>query len=275
MTETRFSRVQGLEQPPALLPYDAMPGLVREEIYNLLRLYPGSNNFYQHLGQKLRFFQRIYGHADGSMPSEVHANALFILLNADWNHVFDLCQEIREIIIDRFSTSEVKGWDSGLKNVFDEVGLAWRAVGSGFERVMDEAIAGSIQAAKNVLRAPRFEGPNEQFTLAINFFSERPEPNLKDCINNAAGAVEAVAKIIAGKPDMPLSTLLRREPLKSAIHQTLLDALDKIYAYRGAVTAHGQTGSQSEYYRTEEAELVLGMCATWMVYLSNKFPSEA
>ena len=87
--------------------------------------------------------------------------------------------------------------------------------------------------------------------------------------------MEGVAKIIARKPDMPLSDLLKGDPFKSAIHQTLIEALDKIYAYRGAVTAHGQTGSQSRYYGTEEAEWVLGMSATTMVFLSNKFPSEA
>lgn len=276
MAETRFSRVQGLEHPPALLSFDAMPDLVREEIYNLLRVYPSHNLFFQHLAQKLRRFQRIYGYADGSKPSsDVYTDAFFILKNADWNHVYDLCQVIREIIIDRFSAGEVKGWDSGLKSLFDEAGLAWRAVGSGIERVMDEATTGSIQAAKDVLGAPRFEGPRDQLTLAIKFFSERPEPNLKDSINNAVGAVEAVAKIIAKKPDTGLSDLLKGNPFRTAIHQTLLDVLDKIYAYRGAVTAHGQTGSQSEHCGNEEAEWILGICAMSIFYLGKKFPSEA
>lgn len=144
--------------------------------------------------------------------------------------------------------------------------------GEAFEKIMDEATAGSIQAAKSILVEPRFEAPSEQFATAISQFHERPTPNLKDCITNAINALEGVARVITAR-EAVLSTRLQGSLLREKIHPTLLETLSKLYAYRGSVTAHGQTGEQDQWCDIEEAEWVIGMCATTMVYLANKFPT--
>ena len=276
MAETRFSRSQGFEQPPALLSYDDLPDVVREEVFYLLRRHGQSYyEFADSLRHRLRIFERRLGYkhaSESTDATEVYAHARLILLDADWHHVFDLCQELHEIILDLFGAEAVNDWNSDLNHVFDDQGLAWRAVGPGFEKVMDDTTAGSIQAAKSILREPRFEAPNRQFALAIKQFNERPEPNLRGCVTEAIESVEGVARIIMGKPSGLLPSLLNTEPLKGGIHPTLREALIKIYAYRGDVTSHGQTEVKEEWCGVEEGEWLLGMCANSIVYLSKKIP---
>jgi len=276
---SRFSYQQGFQPLPSLLAYEDMPEEVRHEIFYLIRYVKPSDRqpsiFYDKLRHVLRPFERRHGShlttESADFNPTLASTRMLLEFKTEWYEVLDLCQEIHSIFQDVYG-SEISGvWNSELNKAFAEAGLMWRAVGSDFEKVMDEVTAGSIQAAKNILVEPRFEAPSEQFGIAVSQYHERPTPNLKDCITNAINALEGVARIITGQESM-LSTLLQGSLLREKIHPTLLESLSKLYAYRGSVTAHGQTGEQDQWCDIEEAEWVLGMCATSMVYLANKFP---
>jgi len=47
-----------------------------------------------------------------------------------------------------------------------------------------------------VLKHSDFEGPNYQFLKAIDFFNKRPKPDLENCVKEAVGALEGVARIL-------------------------------------------------------------------------------
>ena len=89
-------------------------------------------------------------------------------------------------------------------------------------------------------------------------------------MTDAIGAVEAVANIIAGTKGKQLSVLLDNHPFKSGIHGALKTMIDKLYGYRGNASAHGQVGESGVGF--EEAEWVVGLCASTIVYLAKKFP---
>ena len=261
-----------------MLAYDEMPEWVRKEIYYLTdRLTPTPTRFAEELAHAIRPYLRQAYHGN-ELGFHERRNGLVetrsLLERADWFTVLDLCQEIYRVMHSLNGPNLADQLNLELNKVFNEAGVVWRMTGEDFERVMDEATAAQIQASAEVLREPRFEAPKEQFGLALSYFSERPLPNLKDSINNAVGSVEGVARIISGKPTWVLSRLLNAEPLRGKIHGTLRETLQKLYAFRGDVTAHGQTGTQVAFYDVHEAEWVLGMCATSIVYLANKFPSE-
>ena len=74
--------------------------------------------------------------------------------------------------------------------------------------------------------------------------------------------------IIAGTQSQQLNRLIDREPFKSQIHGALREVIGKVYGYRGNTAAHGQVGEST--VGIEEAEWVLVMCASTMVYIVRK-----
>jgi len=281
MTESRFSREHGFENAPEQLGDTELPEWVRDEIFYLYnRLALGGRmeilkrSFIDKLAHALRPIQRRYTER-GPNPSPARNETLgttrYLLSTLDFNAAFDICQEIYRAMLDVYGADIASQFNLELNKVFDDAGVIWRMDGVIFNRVMDSSTEDSIGASQTALAEPRFQAPKDQFNLAIKQFSERPEPNVKDCINNAIGALEGVAREVTGKAKV-LSSLLNEEPLKSRIHPALREAMQKVYAYRGAVTAHGQTGAQSSSYGLEEAEWLMGMCATSIAYISKKFP---
>ena len=279
MTDSRFSREHGFEDAPEQLGDNELPEWVRDEIcylYNRLALGGRTEilkkSFIDKLAHALRPIQRLYTER-GPNPSpsrnETLGTTRYLLSNLDFNAAFDICQVIYGAMLDVYGADIAGQFTLELNKVFDDAGVVWRMDGADFKRVMDSSSEDSIRASQTALAEPRFQAPKDQFNLAIKQFSERPEPNVRDCINNAIGSLEGVVRVVTGKQSL-LSTLLNEEPLKSRIHPALREAMQKVYAYRGDVTAHGQTGAQSSSYGLEEAEWVLGMCATSIAYISKK-----
>jgi hypothetical protein len=138
------------------------------------------------------------------------------------------------------------------------------------ERIHPPAITQKLQEAHLLLSDSRFAGPEEQFAKANQHLNERPKPDTENCVKDAVGALEGVAKIVSGQEKAILSQLLKSH-FSDQIHPTLILALEKVYAYRGDVggVGHGQTKPSD--LGIEEARLVLGLCADYIVYLVSKF----
>lgn len=284
MTESRFSRLHGFENAPEQLGDTELPEWVRDEVFYLTNRLAISGRdaflrglFTSNLAHSLRPIQRRYmENAPITNPSQTAtlASTRFYISTLEFHAAFDICQVIYRALLDVYGADIAGQFTLEINKVFDETGVGWRMDGADFERVMGRSTEDSIAATQAILVEPRFQGPNEQFNLAIKQFNQRPEANYKDCITNAIESVEGVVRIVTGQQSGVLSALLNREPLKSRIHPTLRQTLQKLYAYRGDVTSHGQTGVQGSFYGAEEAEFVLGMCASSIEYLSKKFPNS-
>ena len=279
MTASRFSQLHGLENALPQLEDAEMPKWVRDELYYLTRrlgFVPfHEGDFTDRLRHSLRPFLRRYTDISTSAesnPDTTWAITRYILSTVDWNVTFDVCQVIYRALLDTYGRNKANQFSLEVNKAFEEAGVGWRMDGADFKRVLDSSTEESIGASQTALVDPRFQAPKDQFNLAMKQFSERPEPNVRDCINNAIGSLEGVARVVTGKESV-LSNLLNEEPLKSRIHPALREAMQKVYADRGAVTAHGQTGAQSSSYGLKEAEWLMGMCATSIAYISKKFPT--
>jgi hypothetical protein len=134
-------------------------------------------------------------------------------------------------------------------------------------RVQEEAIA----EARGILRDPDLSGPDEQYQKAIGFFNRRPEPDCENCVKEAVSAVEGVARVLLNDNSVVLSDAIKRLKKEKDVHPTLVKLLDNLYAYRGDAegVAHALTGDKE--VRIEEAEFVLGISASAIVYLARLF----
>jgi hypothetical protein len=115
---------------------------------------------------------------------------------------------------------------------------------------------------------PRFEGPAQQFEKAWRLLSSRP-PDPENCIKDAIGALEGVARIVL-VTDQVLSELLKPLASELHIHPALREAIAKLYAYRGDEEGIGHGATQPLKAGAEEAEFVLHSCAAAIVYLLRK-----
>ena len=64
---------------------------------------------------------------------------------------------------------------------------------------------------------------------------------------------------------------MNQEPYKSGLHPTIRQAIEKIYAYRGAApgVAHGRVGPSM--VELSDATWISTVCAGTLIYITEKF----
>ncbi|MSQ33079.1 MAG: hypothetical protein EXR60_01450 [Dehalococcoidia bacterium] len=155
--------------------------------------------------------------------------------------------------------------------LFQDHGLGYEIRELRVERVGSTFVDKGVERARVLLQDPRFAGPDQQFQRALGAFNTRPEPDCANAIKDAVGALEGTARIVTGDLKSTLSDILKaNQTLKSMVAPQLYPIFEKIYAYRGAEegVAHGQT--QSLALSVEDAELIIGVCASLIIYLAKK-----
>ena len=60
-------------------------------------------------------------------------------------------------------------------------------------------------------------------------------------------------------------------PSAQDVHPTLIGLLEKLYAYKGDAEGVGHALTEQKEVRTEEAEFVLGVAASAIVYLARLY----
>lgn len=129
-----------------------------------------------------------------------------------------------------------------------------------------------VAEARSILRDEDLAGPNDQLLKAIGFFSQRPEPDEENCVKEAIGAAEGVARVLLNEPSILLNNAVKEIGKSKGVHPTLQKLIADLYAYRGDAegAAHGKTGAKPEI-RLEDAELVINTSAAVIVYMARLF----
>jgi hypothetical protein len=189
----------------------------------------------------------------------------------EWWEFYDVCESAYTYLKSRLSLNHAVIFSRDANSLFASDFLPWAFNRNGLiERINPPAIAGKLQGTHQLLSDPRFAGPEQQFVKANQHLNERPNPDVENCVKDAVGAVEGVARIVSGQEKATLSQLVRSH-FRGQMHQTLLDSMDKVYAYRGDVEGVGHGQTKPSGLTIDEARLVLGLCADYMVYLVSKF----
>ena len=191
--------------------------------------------------------------------------------HCSWNEFYDAIEligdEVAQNHLDRLDEfrNEVNGLLGRSHLAYDLRDGKIERVGTKFE---DQVIA----AARGILRDPDLAGPNEQFLKAIGFFSRRPEPDVENCVKEAVGSVEGVARILLNKPSVLLSVDAKDLGARKGVHPSLQKLVENLYAYRGDAegAAHGKTGTKPSI-KLHDAELVLNASAALIVYMARLY----
>jgi hypothetical protein len=161
-----------------------------------------------------------------------------------------------------------------INTIFSDNSIGYELRENKIEKIGPPFVDKVVAQVRQILEHPDYGGPNEQFEKAISFLNQLPNPDTANCVKDAIGAVEGLARIVSGNNKLILSKILDSEQFRSEIPATLREMIQKLYAYRGDAegVGHGQTSKGQ--IPIEEAELALGASASCMIYLAKKFGKE-
>lgn len=191
------------------------------------------------------------------------------IIGEGWYRFYDICEIVGEFIGDGGDE-----YQNTLNNILRRNFVGYELRDGKIERAGASAADAVVAEARGILRNPRFQGPNDQFLKAVGFYSQRPEPDEENCVKEAVGAVEGVARILLQNDSILLSDAAKELVKRGKVPVTLRKVFDGIYAYRGDAegVGHGRTGAPE--VSIEHAELVLNSSAALIVYLARLYGIE-
>jgi len=186
-----------------------------------------------------------------------------LLRSRPWHETLSSLELITEYLVLK-EWNEVAGWfilsiDHLLEftNVNWSYGESWRFV----KRIENIAII------ENALRVniDKFDPAREQLKNAWELFNKRPDPDYANSIKEAITAVESAAKISTNSDKADLGKALD----KLALHPALKQGIEKLYAYASDEPGVRHGGTEASDVDEAEAELMLTICASVMVFLAK------
>jgi hypothetical protein len=278
MAESLFSERHGFAPQPELQTDDYLPDWVREAITNEIK------NFVQdkpsiHLPDLdlYSLFRPYICQVLRRRPPTSPMGGPWVmyipqtLAQCFWWQFYDILEEISQLISQRWGEEHLLAFSEKISTILARDGVPWRLDQGRVIRTLNPQVAKQIQEARTLLTNPKFKGPDEQFERAVGYLNKRPSPDEENCVKDAVGAIEGVANIIAGTTGAQLNTLLDREPFRSDISPTIRQAIDKIYAYRGAAPGVGHAQVGPSVVGLAEATWVLATSAATILYFVCKF----
>ncbi len=185
---------------------------------------------------------------------------------------WDIFYDIAEVLVEHAHYALRDQLHNELNEIFLRNYLAYQLRDGKVERVGTRIEDQVVAKARGILRDDDLAGPNEQFLKAVGFFSQRPLPDVENCVKEAVGAAEGVARVLLEDPSILLSDAARELGKHRGVHPTLQKLIQNLYAYRGDAegAAHGKTGAKPSV-TLADAELVLNASAALIVYMARLY----
>ena len=107
---------------------------------------------------------------------------------------------------------------------------------------------------------------------AVNFFVEIDKPDLANCIKEAVCALESYLVQQTGIRDFDKAADKLKGKSVGQIHPQLVQGMKGLYTYRGDADGVAHATLQGNPVTKSEAQLVLDLVASYLLYCNNLFP---
>jgi hypothetical protein len=182
--------------------------------------------------------------------------------DADWPKFYDIV----EAVLKSINRSRRENAERQLNTLFAEEHLAWHIVdskvvlctGDVSDAIASHAIDGLGQLGRTTARS--------ELRKAIAALSKRPQPDTRDAVRFAAGAMEAVARDITGDRSATLGEILKRKG-KALLAPPLPKAFEMVWGYCSETARHVDEQTSPTL---DEAILVVGLVAAAVSYLARQ-----
>ncbi len=161
---------------------------------------------------------------------------------------------------------EADTFQNKINDYFLENCIGWKLVGGKVEIRGEEAFEKSMRSAQEQLQSSdQYSTASNQLREAIIDLSRRPAADTTGAIQHAMASLECVARKISGECTLTLGKIMDQN--KITIPPPLDVAVIKAWGYASEYGRHLQEGRDPEF---EEAELIVGICASIGNYLVKK-----
>jgi hypothetical protein len=185
-----------------------------------------------------------------------------LLDDCEWYKVYDV---IEEIYRDASKHYRNETFEQEINSYFREEGIGWQLISGIIEVRGDEGFEVNLHEAYQTLKQKDMRTASVEIHEAITDLSRRPNPDITGAIQHSMAALECVAREVSGESGATLGKILKKHP--ELIPKPLDKSVEKAWGFASEMGRHLQEGRIPSY---EEAELVLGICASVSVYLAKK-----
>lgn len=213
-----------------------------------------------------------------------------IIKDMEWHKFYTLCERVYGLLHGAITREEdgtpistgpieeaQKYCADAISQLLGEENLAYEFADGIFQRRGHPQTQKSIQRANAILADPSLAPVRRYFNKALQFFNDRPESDVENCVKEAVCALEAFATILFGKKAAKSFDDVIRSKQGNGERQiapTIADSIIKLRAFRGNAQGVAHAALEGGPVSVIEAELVLNLVASYITYLYDKFPSQ-
>ena len=184
--------------------------------------------------------------------------------DCDWYYVYDIVEAIARKMEEAPFSYEPENFANELNAYFIANGIGWKLVSPLVEAREPESLESTIAAALKDLKERAPTAQNE-LTEALRDLSRRPEPDITGAIQHAMASLECLSRQLTGDPKGTLGEILKRYP--DLIPPPLDHAIIKLWGFASEYARDIREGREPKF---EEAQLLVGVCASVTTYLTDK-----
>lgn len=189
-------------------------------------------------------------------------------LSAPWNEMFDLLEFIPSNYDDEYDDEKNVGFYDLANNGLEKFMSAYRFVDGLITEITSEEEITAIEIALNSTNA--FSGVQMHLRRALELLTDRKEPDYRNSVKESISAVEALAKIISGKPKDTLAASLDKIKGKIKLHKALEQGFKNIYGYTSDESGIRHALTDEPNCEMEDAKFMLVSCSAFINYLIVK-----
>ena len=265
--------------------YQDAPEKLRIGLCNLIQDYVDANNLpdYSSLYLKITFWLKKQRKKNISYLEEIKS---LILTELSWYELFELIEYLYGLVAFYYYDEYKQQWQSftdqvnqirydytvKINQLFEDENIGWRLKKGKFERIGQEFLETEvIQKTKDILKNELFAGPNKQFNKAIGFLSKRPDPDLENCVKEAVGALEGVARLLINDETVSLGKAVDKLIAMGKIRKPFDKIFDALYGFASTVPGARHAAVKPSNMSVPEASFVLYSSAVCIVFLCETF----
>lgn len=187
-----------------------------------------------------------------------------------WYKVYSFIECVMPLIIDVYSKYEynTNNFVIELNRILDIEKAAYKYIGKFIVPITNKQEINSINKTINT----KYDSVNKHISKALQFYSNRENPDYENSIKESISGVEAMCCIIVEKDNAVLSSALDRLNSNGVkIHKAQIDAFKKLYGYTSDENGIRHAGIEFVNASSEDAKYMLISCSSFINYLIEKY----
>lgn len=197
-------------------------------------------------------------------PDNIDREVRSLLADCPWYYIYDLIEVVAHHLENDSYREYGADFEEEINEFFLMRGVGWKLEQGKIIFRGDEGLDRVLAVAVTTENRNGFLTASNELHEAIKDLSRRPSPDVTGAIQHAMASLECVARDLTGSKET-LGAWIKRN--RTVFPSPLAETTETLWGY---ASNHGRHLKEAEEASLEEAELVLGICATLGSYLAKK-----